>query len=82
MIMGISALQERNRLAMTIAPNRSALIRWELGWVAVEASVAVIGLWFMLGAGLPELGSGIMFLLVAISLFVRCQHYVGMATTA
>ena len=67
---------------MRTALNRSALIRWEVCWVAVEASVAAVGLWFMLGAGLPELGSGIMFLLVAISLFVRWQHYTGIATTS
>lgn len=57
----------------------TSLIRWELTWIAVELSVSAVALWLMLGAGLPELGSGIFFLLVAISLFVRWQHYAGRA---
>jgi hypothetical protein len=61
----------------TAANHRAALIRWELGWITLEASVSAIAVWLMLGAGLADLGSGILFLLVAISLFVRWNHYVG-----
>jgi hypothetical protein len=66
----------------TTANHRAALIRWELGWIALEASVSGVAVWLMLGAGLAELGSGILFLLVAISLFARWQHYAANAPIA
>jgi hypothetical protein len=62
--------------------NTATLVRWEVTWIAVELSVSAVALWLMLGAGLAELGSGIFFLLVAVSLFVRWQHYAGLTPIA
>jgi hypothetical protein len=62
-----------------VTSHRWKLIRWELAWIAVEASVSAIGLWLMLGIGLVELGTGILFLLIAASFFVRWSHYSNVA---
>jgi hypothetical protein len=62
------------------AMNNAKLIRWEMVCIAAEASVAAVALWLMLGVGLAELGSGILFALVAISLVVRGQHYLAINT--